>query len=137
MKPRNLVDRLTFTRVASWSDGGYHCQMLARHGLAAEKVYLLGYAAASPATVRRISRCVQQQSAWCMRRVFRDLPSSGGFWPEPLGPMCSVYLLLEPGQTPQLVVLEAAPGSPVLLYISAKGFPFYFLFGKTLVREVP
>lgn len=136
MKPRSLLDRLTFTRVASWSDRGSQRRTLARHGLAAEKVYVLGYAAASPATVRRISQCVQRQSAWCLRGVFRDLPLSDDWLPEPLGPMCAVYLLLEPGQAPQLVVLEAAPESPVLLHISAKGFPFHFLFGKTLVSEV-
>ena len=137
MKPRSLVDRLTCTRVASWSDRGSHRRRLARHGLAAEKVYVLGHAAASPATVRRISRCVQLQRAGCLRGVFRDLPLSEDFLPEPLGPMCTVYLLLAPGQAPQLVVLEAAPESPVLLHISAKGFPYHFLFGKTLVSEVP
>ena len=135
MKPRSLVDRLTFTRVASWSDRGYHRRSLARHGLAAEKVYVLGYAAASSATVRRISRCVQRQSAWCLRGVFRDMPHSAEFWFEPLGPMCTVYLLLAPGQAPQLVILEASPESLVLLHIPADGFPFHFLFGKTLVSE--
>ena len=136
MKPRSLVDRLTLTRVASWSDRRYHCRRLARHGLTAEKVYVLGYAAASPATVRRISRCVQRQSASCLRGVFRDLPLSEDFLPEPLGPMCAVYLLLEPGQSPQVVIVEASPESPVLLHTSAKGFPFHFLFGKTIVSEV-
>lgn len=136
MKPRSLVDRLTFTKVASWSDRGSHCRRLARHGLAAEKVYVLGYAASSPATVRRISQCVQQQSAWCLRGVFKDMPYSAEFWTEPLGTMCTVYLLLIADQAPQLVIIDASPESPVLLHIPAEGFPFYFLFGKTLISEL-
>ena len=51
MKPRSFVNRLTFTRIASWSDRGFHRHRLARHGLATKKVYLLRYAAASPDTV--------------------------------------------------------------------------------------
>lgn len=136
MKPRSLLDCLTFTRVASWSDRGSHRRTLADHGLAAEKVYVLGYAAAAPATVQRINRCVQRQSAWCLRGVFRDLPMSNDWLPEPLGPMCIVYLLLDPRQSPQLVVLESTPGSAVLLHVPAEGFPYHFLFGKTLVSEV-
>ena len=135
MKPRSLLDRLTFTRVATWSDRGHHRRALAGQGLAAEKVYVLGHAAASPATVQRIGRCVQRQSAGCLRGVFRDLPLRDEWLPEPLGPLCTVYLLLKPGQAPQLVVLAAAPGEPVLLHVSAQGFPYHFLFGKTLVSE--
>lgn len=136
MKQRSLLDRVTFTRVASWSDCASHRRRLAHYGLAAEKVYMLGYAAAGPTTVQRISRGVQQRSAWYLRGVFRDLPRSEGFWPEPLGPMCAVYLLLDTSKAPQLVVLNAAPESPVLLHVSAKGFPYQCLFSKTLVREV-
>jgi hypothetical protein len=136
MKSRSLVDRLTFTRVASWSDRGHHRQRLAHHGLAAEKAYVLGYATASPTTVRRIRQCVQQHSAWCLRRVFQDMPYNADYWSEPFGPMCTVYLLLALGQVPQLVVLEASPESPLLLHIPAQGFPLHFLFGKTLVSEL-
>ncbi len=135
MKSRSLLDRLTGTRVASWSDRGFHRRKLAGHGFAAKKVYLLGYAAASPDTMQRIAGCVHRQSARCLRRVFRNLPQRDGFWPEPLGPMSAVYLLLGPDQAPQLVVLAAAPGSPVLLHVPAKGFPHHFLFGKTLVSD--
>ena len=135
--PRSLLDYLSFTRVNSWSDRGSHRRRLADHGLAAEKVYVLGYAAALPDTVQRIKRCVQRQSAWCLRGVFRDLPVSDEWLPEPLGPLCVVYLLLHPNHAPQVVVLEAAPGSPVLLHVPAKGFPYHFLFGKALVSEAP
>ena len=135
--PRSLFDYLMFTRVASWSDRGYHRRSLANHGLTAEKVYVLGYAAALPDTVQRINRCVHRQSAWCLRGVFIDLPVSDEWLPEPLGPLCIVYLLLHPGQAPQVVVLEAAPGSPVLLQVPAQGFPYHFLFDKTLVSEAP
>jgi hypothetical protein len=135
MKSQSLLDRLTGTRVASWSDRGFHRRQLADHGFAAKKVYLLGYATASPDTMQRIARCVHLQSAGCLRGVFQDLPYSDEFWPEPLGPMSAVYLLLAPGQVPQVVVLDAAPGSPVLLHMPAKGFPHHFLFGKTLVSE--
>ena len=135
--PRSLLDYLTFTRVASWSDRGSHRRRLADHGLAAEKVYVLGYAAALLDTVQRINRCVQRQSAWCLCGVFRDLSVSDEWLPEPVGPLCIVYLLLHPGQAPQVVVLEAAPGSPVLLNVPAEGFPYHILFGKTLVSEAP
>ena len=135
MKQRSFVDRLTFTRVASWSDRGSHRRRLARHGLAAKKVYLLGYAAASPDTVPRIRQCVQRQSAGCLRGVFQDLPHSAEWWSEPLGPMCTVYLLVEPGHAPQLVVLDSSPASPVLLHVLAQGFPFHSLCGKTIVSE--
>ena len=135
MKSRSFVDRLTFTRVASWSDRGSHRRCLARYGLAAQKVYVLGHAAASPDTVHRIRQCVQRQSAGCLRGVFRDLPHSAGWWSEPLGPMCTVYLLVEPGHVPQLVVLDSSPESPVLLHVPAQGFPVHFLFGKTIVSE--
>ena len=135
MKPRSLLDRLTFTRVATWSDRGHHRRALAGQGLAAEKVYVLGHAAASPATVQRIGRCVQRQSAGCLRGVFRDLPRSAEWWSEPLGPICTVYLLVEPGHAPQLVVLDSSPESPVLLHVPAQGFPVHFLFGKIIVSE--
>ena len=135
MKQRSFVDRLTFTWVASWSDRGSHRRSLARHGLAAKKVYLLGYAAASPDTVHRIRQCVQRQRAGCLRGVFRDLPHSAEWWSEPLGPICTVYLLVEPGHAPQLVVLDSSPESPVLLHVPAQGFPVHFLFGKTIVSE--
>jgi len=135
MKSRSFVDRLTFTRVASWSDRGFHRRCLARYGLAAQKVYVLGHAAASPDTVHRIRQCVQRQSAGCLRGVFRDLPHSAEWWSEPLGPMCTVYLLVEPGHVPQLVVLDSSPESPVLLHVPAQGFPVHFLFGKTIVSE--
>ena len=135
MKQRSFVDRLTFTWVASWSDRGSHRRSLARHGLAAKKVYLLGYAAASPDTVHRIRQCVQRQSAGCLRGVFRDLPHSAEWWSEPLGPICTVYLLVEPGHAPQLVVLDSSPESPVLLHVPAQGFPVHFLFGKIIVSE--
>ncbi|MFC6225005.1 hypothetical protein ACFP2F_17280 [Hymenobacter artigasi] len=49
--------------------------------------------------------------------------------------MCTVYLLVEPGHAPQLVVLDSCPESPVLLDVPAQGFPFHFLFGKTIVSE--
>jgi len=49
--------------------------------------------------------------------------------------MSAVYLLLNPSQVPQVVVLEAAPESPVLLHKQAKGLPYHFLFGKILVSE--
>ena len=49
--------------------------------------------------------------------------------------MSAVYLLLNASQVPQVVVLEAAPESPVLLHKQAKGFPYHFLPGKTLVSE--
>jgi hypothetical protein len=137
MKPRSFGDRLTFTRVASWSDRGSHRRRLARHGLAAKKVYVLGYAAAFPGTVQRIRQCVQQQSAGGLRGVFRDLPHSAEWWSEPLGPMCTVYLLVEPGHVPQLVALDASPESPVLLHMPAPGFPFHFVFGKIIVSEAP
>jgi hypothetical protein len=135
MKSRSFVDRLTFTRVASWSDRGSHRRRLARHGLAAKKVYLLGYVAASPDTVQRIRQCVQRQSAGCLRGVFRDLPHSTEWWSEPVRPLCAVYFLVEPGHDPQLVVLDSSPESPVLLHVPAQGFPFHFLFGKTIVSE--
>ena len=139
MKPQpSLLDRLTFTRVASWSDRGVHRRRLAHHGLAAEKVYQLGSAAATPETVQRIARWVQQQSAWGLRGVFGDLPwGEDELGPTPIGPMCAVYLLVALDQSAQLVVLEATPESSVLLHVSAEGFPYHLLCGKTLVGEVP
>ena len=136
MNSRNLLDRLTSTRVASWSDRGRHRRALAHHGLVAQKVYLLGYAAACPATVQRVGQYVHRRSAWCLRGVFRALPwGEDAFGYTPIGPMCAVYLLLEPSHTQQVVILESSPGSPVLLHVPANGFPFHFLFGKTLVSE--
>ena len=135
MNSRSLLDRLTCTRVASWSDCRFHRRRLAGHGFVAKKVYILGYAATSPDTMQKIAQCVYQQSAGCLRGVFLDLPQSDDFLPEPVGAISPVYLLLDTAQAPRIVVLEAAPGSTVLLQVPAKGFPHHFLFGKTFVGE--
>ncbi|MBF9238079.1 hypothetical protein I2I05_11800 [Hymenobacter sp. BT683] len=136
MNPRSLLDYLTGTQRASWSDRGFHTRNLAGHGLTAEKVYLLGYAAATPASVERLAQCVHRRSARCLRRVFDNLPwEEDELGPLPSDPMCAVYLLVHPGQPPQLLVLEAVPSSPVLLHVAATGFPYHLLWGKTLVSE--
>ena len=134
MAPRTLLDYLTCTRIASWSDRSFHGRRLARHGLVAEKVYLLGYATDSPATVQRIRACVQRRSARCLGGVFRELPwGEDAFGSTPIGPMCAVYVLLDASRPPQVVVLTAESGRGGQLHVPAKFFPYQMLVGKTLV----
>ena len=96
-KARSLLDYLTGTQRASWSSCRSHTRNLAAHGLATEKMYLLGYVAATPASMEQLAHGVHRRSARCLRRVFNDLP-----WEEdelgwqPSGPMCAVYLLISP-----------------------------------------
>jgi hypothetical protein len=136
MQHRSLLDHLTGTRRASWSDRKHHISCLAGHALAAEKVYLLGYAAATPASVERLAHGVNWPSPRCLRRVCDDLPWEEDEWgQQPSGPMCAVYLLINSSQPPQLLVLQSAPGSPVLLHVAADGFPYRLTWGKTLVSE--
>ena len=73
-KARSLLDYLTGPQRTSWSSCRSHTRNLMARGLATEKVYLLGYVAATPASVERLAHGVHRRSARYRRRVFDDLP---------------------------------------------------------------
>lgn len=141
----NLVDTLSCTRVASWSDKKSHRQRLetllgAQGVISIRKAYVLGHAAADWQTVSRIGFCIKQKSAWCLRRVFQNLPyGQDELGLTVIGSMCTVYLLIEPDNRTSVAVI----GNPSELFVSqlllhfteAKGFPYWLISGKVLVIE--
>jgi len=141
----NLLDKLTGTQLASWSDRKRHTQLLTRllqgkEVSAWQKVYLLGHAEASKQTIARIASCIEQKSGRCLRQVFHDLPySEDDFGLTPMGPMCTVYLLIEPPNQLSVAVIgstELGVSTPQLLLLtSAEGFPQWSIRRKRLVID--
>jgi hypothetical protein len=141
----NLLDRLTCTQVASWSDRKRHTQLLTRLLQSKEvsdlqKVYLLGHAEASTQTIAQIATCVKQKSGRCLRQLFQDLPyGEDEFGLTPIGPMCTVYLLIEPNNQLSVAVIGSTElgvsPSRLLLLTSAEGFPHWLIMRKRLVID--
>lgn len=141
----NLIDVLSCTRAASWSDRKSNRQTLEtllgkQYVASLKKAYVLGYAVADLETVVRIRSCIKQKSAWCLRRVFQALPyEEDDLGLTVIGPMCTVYLLIEPNNRKSIAVIgnpSELPASPLLLFFTeAERFPYWLVFGKRLIFE--
>ena len=141
----NLIDVLSRTRAASWSDRKSNRQtletLLGKQCVASlKKAYVLGYAVADLETVVRIRFCIEQKNAWCLRRVFQALPyEEDDLGSTVIGPICTVYLLIEPNNRKYVAVIgnpSGLPASPLLLFFTgAERFPYWLVFGKRLIVE--